>query len=163
MYKNILLPTDGLGKCAFGTCHGVLLAKDLHAKVTAICITDKFSAKELREIYAPEMIWSLSEGEKAKEAMAEAEKDRKELAGKALAVAEKMCTDNGVACEKVHLSGGDAVDGILQAAADKKCDLIFISTHGNPGVLGTLFGTVAKRILSRSKLPVLIHHCGGPS
>ncbi|MEW6720545.1 MAG: universal stress protein, partial [Thermodesulfobacteriota bacterium] len=102
MYKNILLPTDGLGKCAFGTCHGVLLAKDLHARITAICITDKFSARELREIYAPEMIWSLSEGKKAQEAMAQAETERKEMAGKALAVAEKMCTDNGVPCEKVH-------------------------------------------------------------
>ena len=27
MYTNILLPTDGLGKCKFGTCHGVLLAQ----------------------------------------------------------------------------------------------------------------------------------------
>lgn len=163
MYRNILLPTDGLGKCVYGTCHGVLLAKDLHAKITAICITDKFSARELREIYAPEMIWSLSEGKKAQEAMAQAESERKEMAGKALAVAEKMCSDNGVPCEKVHIAGGDAVEGILQAADEKKCDLIFISTHGNPGVLGALFGTMAKRIMSRSKIPVLIHHCGGPN
>jgi hypothetical protein len=39
MYTNILLPTDGLGKCRYGTCHGVLLAKGLGAKVTAVCVT----------------------------------------------------------------------------------------------------------------------------
>ncbi|MBE0569788.1 MAG: universal stress protein [Deltaproteobacteria bacterium] len=163
MYKNILLPTDGLAKCAFGTCHGVLLAKDLHAKITAVCITDKLSAREILKIYEPEMIWSLSEGKKAQDAMAQAEAEAREQAGKALAVAEKMCADNGVPCEKVHLSGESPVDGVLHAATEKKCDLIFLSTHGNPGILGTLFGTVAKKILSASKIPVLVHHCGGPS
>jgi nucleotide-binding universal stress UspA family protein len=163
MYKNILLPTDGLGKCVFGTCHGVLLAKNLNAKVTAVCITDKLSPQEILKIYDPEMIFSLSEGRKAKEAMTQAEGTRKEQADRALAVAEKMCVDNGVPCEKVHLAGKTPVDGILQAAADKGCDLIFISTHGNPGVMGTLFGTVATRILAHSKIPVLVHHCGGPS
>jgi nucleotide-binding universal stress UspA family protein len=163
MYKNILLPTDGLAKCAFGTCHGVLLAKNLHAKITAVCITDKLSAKDILKIYDPEMIFSLSEGKKAQEAMAHAEEERMEQAGKALAVAEKMCADNGVPCEKVVLSGTSPVDGVLKAAEEKKCDLIFISTHGNPGILGTLFGTVAKKVLSHSKIPVLVHHCGGPS
>jgi len=163
MYKNILLPTDGLSKCQFGTCHGVLLAKGLNAKVTAVCITEKLAPHEILKIYDPEMIFTLSEGKKAREAMQHAEDSQKEAAGKALAVAEKMCADNGVPCEKVFLPGASPVDGILQVAAEKKCDLIFISTHGNPGVMGTLFGTVATRILSHSKIPVLVHHCGGPS
>ena len=162
MYKNILLPTDGLGKCVYGTCHGVLLAKDLKAKITAVCVTDKLSPKEILQIYPDSEIWSLSEGTKAKDAMSKAEESKKELADKALDVAAKMCTDNGVTCEKVRLSGESPVDGILLAAQNQKCDLIFLSTHGNPGILGTLFGTVAKKVLSNSKIPVLVHHCGGP-
>ncbi len=162
MYKNILLPTDGLGKCAFGTCHGVLLAKDLKAKVTAVCVTDKLSAKEILKAYPGSENWSISDGARAKDALAQAEEAKKELAEKALTVAEKMCSENGVSCDKVHLPGEDPVDGILQVAKNSKCDLIFLSTHGNPGVLGTLFGTVAKKVLSHSKVPVLIHHCGGP-
>lgn len=162
MYRNILLPTDGLGKCVFGTCHGVLLAKDLNAKVTAVCVTDKLSAKEILRIYPGSENWSISDGVRAKDALAQAEDAKKELAEKALGVAEKMCSDNGVACEKVLLPGEDPVAGILHAADNNKCDLIFLSTHGNPGILGTLFGTVAQKVLSSSKLPVLIHHCGGP-
>ena len=162
MYKNILLPTDGLGKCAFGTCHGVLLAKDLKAKITAVCVTEKLSPKEILQIYPDAEIWSLSEGQKAKDALQQAEASKKELADKALGVAEKMCTDNGVPCDKVYLPGESPVDGILQVAQSSKCDLIFLSTHGNPGILGTLFGTVAKKVLSHSKTPVLVHHCGGP-
>jgi nucleotide-binding universal stress UspA family protein len=163
MYKNILLPTDGLGKCQFGTCHGVLLAKDLKAKVTAVCVTEKLSSQEILQIYNPEMIFSATAGKHAKDAMKQAEELHRELAGKALQVAEKMCADNGVPCEKVYLEGASPVDGILRAAAEKKCDLIFISTHGNPGLMGTLFGTVASKIMSQSKVPVLVHHCGGPS
>ncbi len=145
------------------TCHGVLLAKDLKAKVTAVCVTDKLSPKEILKIYPDSEIWSLTEGEKAKSALEAAEASKKELAEKALSVAEKMCADNGVKCEKVHLPGENPVDGILGVAEKKQCDLIFISTHGNPGILGTLFGTVAKKILSHSKIPVLVHHCGGPA
>jgi nucleotide-binding universal stress UspA family protein len=163
MYKNILLPTDGLGKCQYGTCHGVLLAKDLNAKVTAVCITEKLSSTEILKIYNPDLLYSVSAGERAKESMKQAQELHKDLAGKALQVAEKMCADNGVPCEKVYLEGASPVDGILKVAADKKCDLIFISTHGNPGLMGTLFGTLASKIMSHSKMPVLVHYCGGPS
>ena len=62
MYKNILLPTDGLGKCKFGTCHGVLLAKDLGAKVTAVCVTAKLSGQEILKIYNPDMLFGISAG-----------------------------------------------------------------------------------------------------
>ncbi len=163
MYTNILLPTDGLGKCQYGTCHGVLLAKDLGAKVTAVCVTEKLSSQEILKIYNPEMLFGTSAGKTAQESMKRAEDLHKELAGKALAVAEKMCVDNGVKCDKVYLAGESPTDGILKVAKEKNCDLIFISTHGNPGLMGTLFGTMATKILSHSKIPVLVHHCGGPS
>ena len=163
MYTNILLPTDGLGKCLYGTCHGVLLAKDLGSKITAVCVTEKYSIKEILEIYNSELPSGTSAGEVERNAIKQAEELHKELAGSALAVAEKMCAENGVKVEKVYLAGESPTDGILKVAKEKKCDLIFISTHGNPGLMGTLFGTMASKILSRSKIPVLVHHCGGPS
>ena len=162
MYTNILLPTDGLGKCKFGTCHGVLLAKNLGAKVTAVCLTEKMSTQEILKIYNPDMLFGTTAGKVAQESMKRAEDVHKDFAEKALDVAAKMCADNGVKCEKVYLAGESPVDGILKVAKEKNCDLIFISTHGNPGLMGTLFGNVAKKILSHSKTPVLVHHCGGP-
>lgn len=163
MYKNILLPTDGLGKCAYGTCHGILLAKDLNAKITAVHVTGKFSAHEILEMYHPESLVGRSDIKKAKEAWAKAEESKKFLADKCLEVAEKMCTEVGVPCETVHITGESPVDGILKVAKEKGCDLIFISTHGNPGVMGALFGTVATKIMSQSRYAVLTHYCGGPS
>lgn len=163
MYTHILLPTDGLGKCEYGTCHGIVLAKALGAKVTAVCVTEKLSGQEILKIYNPDMLFGTTSGKVAKESMKHEEDLHKEHAEKALAVAEKMCADNGVKCEKVYLAGESPTDGILKVAKEKNCDLIFISTHGNPGLMGTLFGTVVSKILSRSKIPVLVHHCGGPN
>ena len=164
LYANILLPTDGLGKCKFGTCHGVLLAKELGAKVTAVCVTAKLSGQEILKIYNPDVLYGKSSaGTVAQESMKRAEELHKDFAEKALDVAEKMCSDNGVKCEKVYLAGETPTDGILKVAKDKNCDLIFISTHGNPGLMDTLFGSMVSKILSRSKTPVLVHHCGGPN
>jgi nucleotide-binding universal stress UspA family protein len=163
MYKNILLPTDGLGKCQYGTCHGVLLAKGLKAKVTAVCITGKLSSQDILKLYDSNMVVGAADGKKAKEALDSAEAAQKEDATRALAMAKKMCDGVGVPCELAHLPGAAAADGIIQVAAEKKCDLVFISTHGNPGMFGSLFGTVATKVLAHSKVPVLVHHCGGPS
>jgi nucleotide-binding universal stress UspA family protein len=162
MYTNILLPTDGLGKCAYGTCHGVLLAKGLGAEVTAVCVTEDLPLKEIRKIYDAETLVSTTPGELKRGVKKRSEELYKELAGNALAVAEKMCADNGVKCNKVYLGGASPAEGLLKAANERKCDLIFLSTHGNPGLMGTLFGTLASKVLAHSKIPVLVHHCGGP-
>jgi len=163
MYTNILLPTDGLGKCAYGTCHGVLLAKGLGAKVTAVCVTEDLPLAEIQKIYDAEAIVATSPAELSRGVKKRAEELHKELAGNALAVAERMCAENGVKCEKVSLGGASPAEGLLKAARERKCDLIFISTHGNPGLMGTLFGTVASKVVAHSKIPVLVHHCGGPA
>jgi nucleotide-binding universal stress UspA family protein len=163
MYKNILLPTDGLGKCAYGICHGVLLAKELNAKITAVHITGKLTAREILEIYQPATLAGRMDAIKAKEHMAQAEESRKEIGAKALESAERMCAEVGVPCETVQVTEKSPEEGILKVAREKGCDLIFISTHGNPGIMGSLFGTVATKIMAQSKYPVLTHYCGGPS
>lgn len=162
MYKNILLPTDGLGKCAYGTCHGVLLAKELNAKITAVYVTGKLTAREILDIYQPATLTGASGGKQAQDAMAQAEETRKERGAKALESAERMCTEVGVPCETVQVQEKTPEEGILRVAREKGCDLIFISTHGNPGVMGSLFGTVASKIMTQSKYAVLTHYCGGP-
>ena len=163
MYGNILLPTDGLGACVHGTCHGVVLARSLGAKVTAVCVTKHLSLQEILRAYHPETEWRAEYSRKAPEVVEQARRIHEELTDKALEVAEKMCADSGVACEKVRFEDEDAAEGLLRAAEKEGCDLIFVSTHGNPGILGRMFGTLATKIVANSKIPVLVHHCGGPA
>ncbi|TFH30725.1 MAG: universal stress protein [Deltaproteobacteria bacterium] len=162
MYKNILLPTDGLAKCLAGACHGILLAKALGAKITAVYVTRHLTAQEILETYHEDTTWGASDGMKVQEAIEQAEGSHREEADKALAVAERMCAENGVPCEKVQLEDESPADGILHVADQKGCDVIFLSTHGNPGIMGKLFGTLASKVMSHTKSAVLVHHCDGP-
>jgi len=65
----------------------------------------------------------------------------------------------GVVCEAVYVKGQVPADGIMKTADEKNCDLIFMSTHGALGLAGAIFGTVTTKVLSHSKVPVLVQRC----
>lgn len=160
MYKNILIPTDGVRTCESSISHGVELASKMSAKVIALHITPKLSPHEILEIYHPGIITSDREGQRAKAAMDHVEQLHKEVADRSVAIIEKICKEKGVACEAVYVTGKAPADGILQTAEEKGCDLIFMATHGALGVTGAVFGTVTSKVLAHAKVPVLVQRCG---
>ena len=48
-------------------------------------------------------------------------------------------------------------DGIIAAAKKTKCDVIFMSSHGRRGLAGIVLGSVTNKVLSHSKIPVLVY------
>lgn len=58
--------------------------------------------------------------------------------------------------ELVHdLRYGDVVDTILEAAADSKADVLFMSTHGRRGLDRLLMGSITEEVIRRSSIPVM--------
>jgi nucleotide-binding universal stress UspA family protein len=58
-----------------------------------------------------------------------------------------------------HFVRTDSIDeAIIQAAADKQCDLVVMVTHGRGAFGEKLFGSHTKSVMSRSKLPLLVLH-----
>ena len=53
-------------------------------------------------------------------------------------------------CATVH-------DGIIAAAAHHGCDLIFMASHGRRGIGALLLGSETQKVLTHSKIPVLVH------
>lgn len=47
--------------------------------------------------------------------------------------------------------------GILDAARRRKCDVIFMASHGRRGFKGLLLGSVTHQVLTHSKIPVLVY------
>ena len=45
---------------------------------------------------------------------------------------------------------------IIQTAQDKGCDLIVMASHGRRGVRGLLLGSETHKVLTHSKIPVLV-------
>ena len=51
---------------------------------------------------------------------------------------------------------GDIVDSILDSTEEEGIDLIIMATHGARGIEKILLGSVAERVIKRSKGPVLV-------
>jgi len=159
MYQHILLMRNGCAECNTNPCVGILLAKSLEARVTGVYVMENLSAKEILDIYNPGPLKWAGAGKRQKQAMADAEKRQKDVAGKSLEKTEKSCADLGVPFEGVCLTGESPVDGVLKVAVDKRCDLIVTSTHPQ-GLKDLLFDAIDAKKLGKSKIPVLCHHCG---
>lgn len=159
MFKNILLPTDGLKICDDALSDGIGLAKALNAKVTGVHVTRKLTPQQILEAYHPEILWGPLEAEKAQEAMAHLEELHKASADKYLTMIKTRAKDAGVDCEVVYITGESPLDGIMKTAKEKGCDLIYIASHSRSGIAGALLGTVTSKVLSHSNIPVLVHRC----
>ena len=81
----------------------------------------------------------------------------KKTAARFLAVIEKDAQAAGVKYSGLFLDSATPWEAIVDTAKKKKCDLIFIASHGRTGLSGLLLGSQAARVLAHSKIPVLVH------
>ena len=57
---------------------------------------------------------------------------------------------------ETRISRGFPPDGILAMAAESRCHVIVMGTHGRTGLLRSLMGSVAESVLSQAECPVMI-------
>jgi nucleotide-binding universal stress UspA family protein len=101
-------------------------------------------------MYAEGMIYVADLGpQRHKELMARAAK-------KALAVVTTEAQLAGVACATVLPLAGQPWEGILKTARAKRCDLIVMASHGRRGLAALLLGSETTKVLTHSKIPVLV-------
>jgi nucleotide-binding universal stress UspA family protein len=144
MYKHILIATDGSGLAQRAVTRGLTLAKALGAKVIAITVTDMFPTGPYSSIPMPSMIERY-------------EKAEAESAANILSSVSDEATKLGVACATVHVKEQTPAEGILATAREKGCDLIVMASHGRRGVARLLLGSQAQKVVTLSKVPVLIY------
>ena len=144
MFKHILLPTDGSELSEKAIHEGIRLAKRLSAKVTGVCII-------------PEQHPFFYETEIPAEALAQIAKQSKEAAESYLAVIQKKAGESGVACEVGYEVNDYIYETIIRAAEQKGCDLIMMASHGRRGVQAFIIGSETQKVLTHSKIPVLVY------
>jgi len=146
MFKSILVPTDGSPLSHEALRNAVAFAKEAGAKITA------FYAKP--EAPMPQYV----EGIQIDKALqAQYEKAMDEEAQKILAFAEGLCRDAGVSCTTASAKSDTPYQAIIDAANAHGCDLIFMASHGRRGIAGLLLGSETIRVLTHSKIPVLVY------
>ena len=121
MYKNILIPTDGSELAAKAVEQGVLFAKEIGAKVTAMTVTEPF---HLLSVAPSQLEYTPIEYKKHAEDHAE------KVLGTVTAAAELA----GVTCETLHVEHEQVYQAIIDAASARRCDLIVMASHGRRGV-----------------------------
>lgn len=60
-------------------------------------------------------------------------------------------------CQAQMTSVSSAHAGIVDAAKKHKCDVIFMASHGRSGVSRVIMGSVMQKVLTHSKVPVLVY------
>ncbi|MEO8441516.1 MAG: universal stress protein, partial [Betaproteobacteria bacterium] len=61
-----------------------------------------------------------------------------------------------VKCETAIVISVRPYEAILQRAKKAKCDLIVMSSHGRTGLASLLLGSETSKVLTHSKIPVLV-------
>ena len=106
MYKHLLIPTDGSDLADKPVRHGIALAKEIGAKVTALTISPPFHVIAVE----PAMLEDTPESY---------EKRINEHAAKLLGAVATRANAAGVVCETVHKSDQHPYKAIIDTALSK--------------------------------------------
>ena len=143
MYRKILLPTDGSQLSAMAIAQGVALAKSTGAAVVGMTVSVPFHIFALD----PMMVSDTRESYK---------KDCEALATKYLGAIKTTASAAGVPCEVKHVEAEHAYEGIIETAKTAGCDLIVMASHGRRGAAALVLGSETVKVLTHSKIPVLV-------
>jgi nucleotide-binding universal stress UspA family protein len=143
MYKHILLPSDGSELSGQAVKEGIRFAKLVGARLTALHTTPQFY---------PSQMAAHAIVERAREHDARS----KDSAKHALDPIEQAAREADVACTVMHRVSDSPWEEIIKVAVERGCDLIFMASHGRRGVSALLLGSETNKVLTHSKIPVLV-------
>lgn len=140
MYQKILIPTDGSEPSQKAAQHGLTLAKEMNASVSALYVGEVMHIPS--PVPGPVPIMMEEQGEVLREAGQKIVDDVVEK-GKKI----------GVTVTPMVVIGHPA-DQIIKQAEDY--DLVVMGTMGKSGLSHLLMGSVAEKVVRHSPVPVLV-------
>ncbi|HYA21067.1 MAG TPA: universal stress protein [Burkholderiales bacterium] len=146
MYKHILLPTDGSPLSEKAVENGIQFAKAMGARVTGLHVTPRFSVAPLKG-------WAHGTSKPRARLQAIFNEHAKQY----IEVIRKMARAARVPCQCLYLPGGSPYEEIVKTARNKRCDLIYMASHGRKGASGVVLGSETVKVIIHSPVPVLVH------
>lgn len=146
MFKHILVPTDGSPLSCDTVLRAISFAGETGARLTFFHAEKAFPVMYLGmgaifDAHAPTRFHEMNDS----------------IAHEILDAAEAQAQAAGVECSKFVLYSAEPWEAIAEAAQRKDCDLIFMASHGRRGVGALLLGSETQKVLTHSRIPVLIH------
>ena len=145
MFKHLLVPTDGSEFSQAAVRQAVAFAKGVGARVTAFYVKPPHPVHYYVEgvefnFPSPNPYDEIDEQE----------------AQRILGFVDGLCQEAGVECQKLALASDVIHDAIIDAANQGGCDLICMASHGRRGLSALLLGSETTKVLTHSKIPVLV-------
>lgn len=146
MFRHVLIPTDGSPVSNKAARAGIRFARETGARVTGYYAFDTLRANVNYGGY------------RVSEKVVEEIDRRARLVGqKHLDAMTKLAKSARVRFQGVCDKTGDADDGIIATARKRKCDVIFMASHGRSGLSKLMMGSITQKVLAHSKIPVLVY------
>lgn len=146
MFKHILVPTDGSKLSEQTVKRAVIFAKEIGAKITFFFAKPDYPVA----FYGEGALIDPTTPEKFAEM---ANQQAKEILGAHEATAKAA----GVAAGTISSVSDIPYEAIIAAAEKSGADLIFMASHGRRGLSGLLLGSETQKVLTHSKIPVLVY------
>lgn len=146
MFKHILVPTDGSPLSSDTVKRAIAFAKETGAKVTFFFAKPDYPVA----FYGEGALIDPTTPDKFAEM---AEQQAREI----LAAHESAAKAEGVVSASLSSVSDIPYEAIIAAAESAGADLIFMASHGRRGFSGLLLGSETQKVLTHSKIPVLVY------
>ena len=144
MYHHILIPTDGSPLSTVAVEHSMDFARDANAKVTVLTVVSPFDA------FSTDAVGLV-------DTRTDYERRARMQAAQILTDAQLKAKARGVPCEVEQVESDSPYDVIIRTADKRGCDLIAMASHGRRGVAAIVLGSETLKVLTHSKIPVLVY------
>ncbi len=146
MFKHILVPTDGSALSSDAVARAVSFARESGARITFFYAKPEYPVA----FYGEGALIDPTTPEKFAE-MAE------QQARQILDACERQARESGVTAGSLATVSDVPWEAIIDGATQAGCDLIFMASHGRRGLGGLLLGSETQKVLTHSKIPVLVY------
>lgn len=149
MLTHILIPVDGSELSMAAARYAVALAGLIpHARVTALMVSPPYKRwVEEGFVVLP----------KSSTTQQRYKVEMRTRAAKVLDKVKNMGTAACVKCKALHLFADAPFEAIIKVATRASCDLIVMGSRGNGAVKQLLVGSETTRVLSHTRIPVLVY------
>lgn len=149
MVRHLLVPIDGSELSVAAVDTVLAFAKQCGARLTFFNVQPSYYGRPDVAIYGEGLVLDPALSQQFAEANAR-------FARTILDQALEQAAAQGVEAAAETSIGPLVYEAILETAERLGCDLIAMASHGRRGLAGLLLGSETQRVLTHSKLPVLV-------
>lgn len=145
-FRHILVPTDGSARSRKAVATAARLARALGARISLLHVVRQG-------------VPTLFSGDRMYASAVLGRRGRERIRRAAAAVLRRAATQvrsAGVAVAGLKRVSPEPWQAILRTARARRCDLILMASHGRRGLSALVLGSETARVLTHSKVPVLV-------